>query len=46
VTLIPTAPLAARTIDDIVLSSPNWYMTDIAGNPFNNTGVAATFTTQ
>ncbi|HEX3985959.1 MAG TPA: Ig-like domain-containing protein [Acidobacteriaceae bacterium] len=46
VTLTPTAPLAAATIYDIVTASPNWYMTDIAGNPYYSTGVVATFTTQ
>ncbi len=46
ITLTPTAPLAASTIYDIVTSSPNWYMTDIAGNPYYPSGVVATFTTQ
>jgi hypothetical protein len=46
VILTPTAPLAAATIYDLVTWPPNWYMTDIAGNPFYNYGVVSTFTTQ
>jgi hypothetical protein len=44
--LTPTAPLTAGTIYDIVTASPNWYLYDIAGNYFYNTGVVTTFTTQ
>jgi hypothetical protein len=44
VTLTPTAPLAAATIFDLVSASPNWYMTDFAGNPYYPTGVISTFT--
>jgi hypothetical protein len=46
VTLTPTAPLAPATIYDLVTVNQNWYMTDIAGNPFYSTGVMSTFTTQ
>lgn len=46
VTLTPTSPLAAGTIYDLVTASPNWYLTDISGNPYYNTGVVSTFTTQ
>jgi hypothetical protein len=46
VTLTPTAPLSAATIYDVVTTSPNWDLTDIAGNVYNTTGVQSTFTTQ
>ena len=46
VTLTPTAPLTPATIYDLVTATPNWYLTDIAGNPYYNTGVVSTFTTQ
>ncbi len=47
VTLTPTVSLAASTIYDLVTNNPNWCMTDIAGNNFNNCGlvVQASFTT-
>ena len=44
--LTPVSPLAAATIYDLVTTTPSWYLTDIAGNPFYNTGVESTFTTQ
>jgi hypothetical protein len=46
VTLTPTSPLTSATIYDLVTVAPNWYMTDIAGNPFYPPGVVSTFTTQ
>ncbi len=46
VTLAPVTALAPATIYDIVTASPNWYLTDIAGNVYSSTGVVATFTTQ
>ncbi len=46
VQVTPTAPLTAATIYDLVTSNPNWYLTDIAGNPFYAPGVVSTFTTQ
>jgi len=46
VTLIPTAPLAPATIYDLFTTSPTWYLYDIAGNPYYNTGVISTFTSQ
>jgi len=44
-TLTPTTPLAEGTIYDIVYSSNNWYLTDIAGNQLYNSGIESTFTT-
>jgi hypothetical protein len=44
--LTPVSPLAASTIYDLLISNPSWYLTDIAGNPYYNTGVVSTFTTQ
>jgi hypothetical protein len=44
--LTPASPLNAATIYDLVTSNPNWYMYDIAGNPFYDTGVVTTFTSQ
>ncbi|HEX4004971.1 MAG TPA: Ig-like domain-containing protein [Acidobacteriaceae bacterium] len=46
ITLAPSAALTAATIYDIVTASPNWYMTDISGNPYYPQGVVSTFTTQ
>jgi hypothetical protein len=46
ITLTPTTALTGATIYDLVTNSPNWYMTDIAGNPYYPSGVVATFTTQ
>lgn len=46
VTVAPTGSLTAATIYDLVTASPNWYMTDFAGNAYTSTGVMSTFTTQ
>ena len=47
VTLTPTSPLDPNTIYDLIVTNPNWCMTDVAGNNFNNCGwqVVTTFTT-
>ena len=46
VNLTPTTALAASTIYDIVVSNPNWCMTDVAGNNINNCGLQSwSFTT-
>ena len=44
--LTPVSPLSAATIYDVVTSAPNWYLTDIAGNPYYPAGVISTFTSQ
>jgi hypothetical protein len=46
VTLTPTSPLTSATIYDLVVTSNNWYLYDIAGNPFYYTGVQTSFTSQ
>ncbi|MGA2887791.1 MAG: Ig-like domain-containing protein [Terracidiphilus sp.] len=43
--LTPAAALIAATMYDLVTASPEgWYLTDVAGNPYSNTGVVCTFT--
>lgn len=44
--LTPVSPLSSGTIYDLVTANPNWYLTDVAGNPFYSTGVVSTFTSQ
>jgi hypothetical protein len=44
--LTPVSPLSAATIYDVVTAAPNWYLTDIVGNPYYPTGVISTFTSQ
>ncbi len=44
--LTPVSPLSAATIYDVVTAAPNWYLTDITGNPYSPTGVISTFTSQ
>jgi hypothetical protein len=47
VIVTPAAPLEENTIYDIVVTNPNWCMTNVAGGDFNNCGgqVPSTFTT-
>jgi hypothetical protein len=46
VSLAPTSPLTPSTIYDLVTAAPNWYLTDIAGNPYSPQGVISTFTSK